>query len=173
MATPRILHVTWEGPLSLSQALSLNDVSKDFGLYQVYGAHPVYGPGALLYIGRAEKRTFGARFLEHLPWVTANQDSDTVQIYAGRLSTFDTTPNNEEWERQIREVESLLIFAHGPAANSSGLNSVFTAEYDDIHVLNWGNFRALLPEVSGARYAKHYWNREGLKPYAGPPKSAP
>jgi hypothetical protein len=47
----RIIHIEWEGPYSLSQLDTLNDLRKDYGLYQIYGHHPIYGSNVLLYIG--------------------------------------------------------------------------------------------------------------------------
>jgi hypothetical protein len=173
MRAPRTIHISWEGPVSLQAAQNLNDWSRDFGVYQVYGAHPVYGPNVLLYIGRSEKRSFGERFREHQCWLDSNQDKNQLQIYVGRLHTYNSTPDNQEWERQIREAESLLIYAHGPTANSSGLNATLGEDYFNLHILNWGQYKALLPEVSGARYSTKFWDKAGFKPYLARTSSAP
>ena len=56
-----VIHIQWEGPLSVNDAQELNDPDSDFDLYQVYGQHPVYGTGTLIYIGKAQNQTFGQR----------------------------------------------------------------------------------------------------------------
>lgn len=55
--------VKWEGPLTLEAVLQMQDAD-DFGLYQIYGRHVVFGPASLLYIGRTEQ-SFGERFQSH------------------------------------------------------------------------------------------------------------
>ena len=51
-----IIHIEWEGPYSLNQLDTLNDLRRDHGLYQIYGHHPVYGSNVLLYIGQTYGR---------------------------------------------------------------------------------------------------------------------
>lgn len=55
------IHIEWEGPKLLSDINNLNDPKYDYGVYQIYGGHPVYGTNILLYIGKADKQTFGVR----------------------------------------------------------------------------------------------------------------
>ena len=50
----RVVKIEWEGPFTIDQVLELNDKSKDFGLYQIYGRHVIFGVGSLLYIGKTE-----------------------------------------------------------------------------------------------------------------------
>jgi hypothetical protein len=158
------IHVDWAGPLCFEEAKSLTNEDEDYGVYQVYGSHPVYGSDVLLYIGKADKQTFGKR-LSQETWADHNKDRNRVAFYVGRLHTYARTPKEEEWSRQIALVERLLIYAHRPAANSSGLNVSFPASLADVHVLNWGTHRDLLPEVSGARYSTLYDTADGYKPY--------
>lgn len=159
------VHIEWAGPISIDAARRLGDGRRDYGLYQVYGAHPLYGRGALIYIGRCDRRTFSVRFTEHEPWIKGNADATNVEIYVGRLAGYSEPPNDEDWENLIRRAEAPLIYAHGPAANSSGLNVELGDEYYALHILNWGQFGQLLPEVSGARYSTIYWNRDGYQTY--------
>jgi hypothetical protein len=37
----------------------------DYGLYQIYAHHLVFGSGALVYIGKAQEQTFGVRIAQH------------------------------------------------------------------------------------------------------------
>ena len=49
----------------IEEALGLNHEEDDYGLYQVYGRHVVFGSGSLLYVGRARDQTFGRRLQQH------------------------------------------------------------------------------------------------------------
>jgi hypothetical protein len=158
------IHVNWDGPHSYDEAKKLTDGFVDFGVYQIYGAHPVYGSDVLLYIGKAVQQTFGTR-LSQESWNFHNQDSSRVAVYVGRLSGYTETPDDEAWSEQISLVERLLIYAHWPAGNSSGLNVSFGQEFHGIHILNWGKYRDLLPEVSGARYSSRFGHDNGYKQY--------
>ncbi|MEF3352607.1 hypothetical protein PV403_05425 [Paenibacillus sp. GYB006] len=48
----------WQGPYKLTELSKVNDYSKDHGIYQVYGFHPIYGSNVLMYIGLAAKQIF-------------------------------------------------------------------------------------------------------------------
>jgi hypothetical protein len=53
----KIVHIEWDGPFSIDEAKEKNG-KDDYGVYQIYGNHPVYGYGASLYIGKAADQTF-------------------------------------------------------------------------------------------------------------------
>ena len=152
-----IIHIDWDGPYSLEdlkgKTPKLSNEEVDHGIYQVYGRHILYGGDILLYIGKAAKQTFKTRILQE-GWAE-NQDSKRLSIYVGRLAGQET-PTNTDWSIQIDLCESLLIYAHSPALNSKGINTIPDEDLKDIHVLNWGNHRDLLPEVSGARWTTKY-----------------
>lgn len=158
------IHVEWMGPYTYSEAMQLRDEYVDYGVYQIYGAHPIYGSDVLIYIGKADKQTFGTR-LSQEGWNYHNQDSSRILVYVGRLSGYEGTPLSKEWSRQISLVERLLIYSHWPSGNSSGLNVQFGEDLHNIHVLNWGKYRDLLPEVSGARYSDRYDSDDGYEQY--------
>lgn len=158
------IHVVWEGPYSYEEITNtLRDDYCDFGVYQIYGAHPIYGSDVLLYIGKADKQTFGVR-LSQEGW-KYNQDASRVTVYVGRLGGYKTTPNNQIWSHEIDLVERLLIVSHWPAGNSSGLNATFGEDLYPIHILNWGQFRDLLPEVSGSRYSDRFHSDDNYQTY--------
>lgn len=161
MPDEKIIHVEWEGPFSHEGLKSLNS-DWDYGVYQIYGTHTVYGAGVLLYIGMAAKQTFGVRIPQE-GW-PSNQDGNRVEIYVGRLSG-STTPENEEWNKQISQVENLLIYAHAPATNSKNIQAIRERDFRNIHVLNWGQFRNLLPEVSGHRWTERHGEISGYMHY--------
>ncbi|SRR6266545_152071 len=81
----RRVRVMWTGPYTLDEVLQKNDPKDDFGVYQVYGQHVVFGSGSLLYIGKACDQTFAARFQQHTDWLKAESD---VSV----RSTQKTTP---------------------------------------------------------------------------------
>lgn len=148
----RVIHIQWEGHFSFDEIKELNK-AHDYGIYQFYGCHPVYGSDVLLYIGKAEEQTFSERIIQQkIYWEGDNK----INVYIGRLAG-NKTPNNEEWGKQINLAEKLLIHAHAPAYNSMSISSIPDAELQDIHILNWGTFNNLLPEISGSRWTNKYY----------------
>ena len=143
-----MINIAWQGPFTQQEVTDLTN-DTDYGVYQLYGRHPIYGmlPGTLLYIGKAQKQTFATRIGQHTlePFVGA-----TAEIFVGRLAG-EHQPNNAEWDRYIAEVEKLLIYAHAPAWNSHFIDN-YGEDIRNLHILNWGNYGQLLPEVSKDRY---------------------
>lgn len=117
-----IIHVEWDGPYRFGEQPShLEPVSglkgsTDYGVYQIYGGHPVYGNSALLYIGMAAKQQFGKRIIQEKHWIE-NRDAGRVEIYVGRLSG-KRTPDDDTWGHHIELAERLLIHAHSPPMNT-------------------------------------------------------
>ncbi|MCW8331744.1 hypothetical protein MD588_23365 [Photobacterium sp. SDRW27] len=142
------IHVDWNGSYTLEDVKKLTD-GDDYGLYQIYGAHPVYGTDVLLYIGKASSQTLGVRISQHEKWLY-NQDSENIRVYTGHLGG-NVDISNEEWANQIDIAEKLLIFTHKPAYNSSNINSIPDIPVET-HVFNWCDYRSLMPEVSAFRY---------------------
>ena len=148
-----IIHIQWEGPIPFAQIPSFCGKT-DFGIYQVHGRHPIYGPDTLLYLGKAERRSFGVRLKEE-GWAAWQEDNGTVAFYLGRLSGSET-PDAAVWNEHISRAERLLIYAHRPAHNSAGLNTNNDPSVGSLHILNWGNRGGLLPEVSGSRWSSRF-----------------
>lgn len=149
--TMKLIQIEWKGPYSLEELILLDDRSHDYGIYQIYGKHVVYGKDVLLYIGKADFQTIGRRVLQENWWYT--NDSNHLKIYAGRLAG-EKTPQEEIWFKEIDLAEKLLINVHKPAYNSKYLTSIPDTELQDIHILNCGDHRDLLPEVSGLRWTR-------------------
>ncbi len=61
----RRVRVEWQGTFSIEEVLILNDENDDYGLYQIYGCHVIFGSDSLLYIGMARDQTFGQRLGQH------------------------------------------------------------------------------------------------------------
>lgn len=141
------IHIDWQGPFSLEQALQLQ-LNTDYGLYQYYGEHPIYGHDILLYLGSATKQPLGKRLSQHNwhLWSAA-----PVDIYVGRLCT-ESPIDIDVAQRKLCLAESILLFSHSPAFNTSNLNSIGYQGHDDVRVLNWGKRKSLLPEVSISRW---------------------
>ena len=158
----QIIHIQWAGPLPFTEIPSFRGKT-DFGIYQVHGRHPIYGSDTLLYLGKAQHRPFGVRLLEE-GWAAWEEENGTVSFYLGRLSGSET-PTDAVWNEHISRAERLLIYAHRPAHNSSGLNTNNDPSVGSLHVLNWGNRGGLLPEVSGARWSSRFATIIDYAPY--------
>lgn len=152
------IHIDWSGPHTHDEVKKM-DADTDFGIYQFYGCHPVYGLDTLLYIGKAQEHPFSSRMCGDYHqirfgkyWTPAD-----MSLNIGRL-VGSSTPSDQEWSNEINLAEKLLIYAHSPAWNSQELNLQITQDHElfNIHVFNWGKYKRLLPEVSGRRYAWDY-----------------
>ncbi len=147
------IHIFWEGPLALKDIDELKNTKKDYGVYQIYGFHPLYGHSVLLYIGKADDQTFGQRISQE-GW-DINEDYKNIEIYVGRLASQQMiTP--KEWSERIDQAEKLLIYSHAPAYNTQNTRSLPEQNLLNIHILNWDCRRDLFPEVSGRMYTSKY-----------------
>ena len=149
IAKTHLIQIQWEGSYKLTDLPILMNEETDYGIYQIYGKHPVYGNDVLLYIGKADCQTLGKRISQE-DWLNTN-DSNNTKIYVGRLHG-PQNPTNEIWSTEIDLAERLLIYVHKPAYNSRSISSLPDLELQSIHILNWGHYRDLLPELSGLRW---------------------
>lgn len=132
---------------------------RDCGLYQIYGHHPVYGENSLLYIGKTEN-SFSERLKQHKTEWLFDLESEKVEVRVGRIADADQMEDSE-WQERVDKAEALLIYSHWPAGNEQRKESkikIDEEKYYDIHVLNWGEYGDLLPEVSGDRWTKRHSN---------------
>lgn len=154
MKTPDIIiHIEWEGPIAVKDIAGRTSES-DYGIYQIYGGHPVYGSNVLVYIGKAAGQHFGVRISQEAHWLY-NRDAERVAIYLGKLAG-EETPNDAVWDKHINLAERLLIFAHSPAYNTQKSIQRIDEDLRAVHILNWGCHRDLLPEVSGTRWTSKF-----------------
>lgn len=144
-----LIQIFWEGPYSLNELELLQNEITDYGIYSIYGTHMIYGKDVLLYIGKADRQTLGKRISQE-GWNNTN-DSNNHKIYVGRFYG-SINPSDDIWSYHISLAESLLIYAHKPSYNQKGISSLPDTDLQNVHILNWGNHRSLLPEVSGARW---------------------
>src|SRR5699024_4002576 len=126
---------------------SINNYEIDYGIYQIYGNHIVYGENVLLYIGQANEQTFYTRITQHAYWL-----ENHFSFYIGRL-IGQLTPSYEKWHK-ISAAEQLLINIHAPAYNTANINSVYVDKVGHLHILNVVKYKSLLPEVSGTRWLR-------------------
>lgn len=162
----QIIHIQWEGPFNLKRALTCSNEDVDYGIYQVYGQHPVYGKNNLIYIGKACQQTFATRIRQH-DWDLTEYNEGELHFYLGRFHGSQT-PSMTRWNKEIDLVEKLLIISHSPALNNSGVSQLSiktNKSLRNIHVLNWGNRASLLPEVSGDRWADKWVFGNEYQPY--------
>lgn len=136
-----VIEIEWEGPISVNDTIKLiND--NDYGIYQIYGTHPVFGSNTLLYIGKASLQTFATRLFQH-NWIEWSPSD--VSIYIGRLGSIEDI-TIEEWEKQIDIAERLLIYYCKPPHNSSNIN--YFGKIENTIVLNYGKRHSIPFEVS-------------------------
>jgi hypothetical protein len=159
-----VVHLQWEGPFSWSEKDKLNSPT-DYGVYQIYGCHCVYGVDTLLYIGKAQEQKFAMRLGQEERW-QYHQDFQRLSIYIGRCSGWEGTPPDEVWSDLIDRAEKLLILAHRPAWNAQMEIDGHNPRLQEFHILNWGCHRGLLPEVSGWRHSSKFDDERGYKPYS-------
>ena len=100
--------------------LSLNDEERDYGVYQVYGEHVVFGAGTFLYIGLARDQTFGRRLSQHDGWI---EEDDKIVVGRIAESDYKHDPSDwSDWHELLGDVESLEIYWHSPPYNSKNIN---------------------------------------------------
>ena len=119
----RSVRVEWEGPFPIEEVLRLNDQDDDYGLYQIYGRHIIFGANSLLYIGKAEGLTFSQRFNQHCSeWLL---EEEGVSIRVGRIASEDYAydpPDWSDWRKVLRDAEALTIYWHSPPYNSMNIS---------------------------------------------------
>ena len=113
----RTIRVEWEGPLSLDEVKELDDEDEDYGLYQIYGRHIIFGDDSLLYIGKTQQ-TFSHRFAEHAGWL---EEEEEVFVHVGRINKEDY--DGADRQQVIKDTEALTIYWHSPPYNSSNIDT--------------------------------------------------
>jgi len=124
----RTIEVEWER-VEVSRAVALHG-AEDFGLYQIYGWHPVYGRGepALLYVGQAIYQSFGRRLGQHRrQWLADEIERRSVPFHVrvGRLPkrTYESTGPRDwaDWAACVADAERVTIWTTAPAYNSASI----------------------------------------------------
>ena len=139
----RTVRVEWEGPLTIDAVLELGDRNRDFGLYQIYGRHIIFGLNSLLYVGKTTE-TFSQRFRSgHVAWL---KDEESVFIHVGRINKEDY--DGADRQQVIKDTEALTIYWHSPPYNSSNID---TYNGQALRVINDGERGDLCERLSDDR----------------------
>jgi hypothetical protein len=107
----------------LDQAKKAKEI--DWGIYQIYGTHPIFGDNTLLYIGMTSDLGFAQRIDVHQrEWIL--YEADDCKIYLGRFfsETEHDIISNDEWFIRICETEKLLIHFCTPPYNSQNIKDI-------------------------------------------------
>ena len=152
----KLIHIGWEEYKFEDSIICKFNKPFHYGIYQIYGDHPIYGHNRLLYIGKAQDQTFSERLNNRADFKESIFYERISFICIGMLYLNDIC-NKDNWKNMISEVEKLLIKGHSPAYNSNGIKGLFN-EVENITVFNWGKYRELLPEISTSRVSYEYWN---------------
>ncbi|MGB7911728.1 MAG: hypothetical protein WCF59_05835 [Desulfobaccales bacterium] len=162
MAT-NIVHINWEGNFSVDEVIKDKSGENDYGIYQIYGKHPIYGADSLLYIGIATDQRFSKRILEHKKDWLKDPDLRPVTVclgdvyrQLGKVYKESEDFSKEEWKKATGQCEQLLIYALAPGYNSRNKQSINEVELRELHILNWGDHRNLFSEISGDRWTEKY-----------------
>ena len=155
----RHLTIEWKGPFTIDEVRGMKNLRNDYGLYQIYGEHIIFGKDSLLYIGRTET-TFRDRFFDQSyahwkDWIQYDiKDGKDVSIYIARVrpGVFD--------DEFLNDAEALQIYWHSPPYNSANIY-----DYDrdkrlhPFEIVNEGERRKLVEWLS----TKHLpWTPERL-----------
>ncbi len=128
-----------------------------YGLYQMYGNHPIYGNDCLLYIGKAQLQTFGTRLSQHWDF-DINHFTNITRIHLGMFYKWDDA-SNSSWADSIDKIERIFINAHCPAFNANNIKNLLDQDtIGNMLILNWGDYGSLLPSLSSIRYSNKYWD---------------
>lgn len=131
---PYEIEIEWKGPFSLRKVINDFDdygqaptYGKDFGLYQIYGKHILYGEKTLLYVGKTTERTFSRRFKNHQHWLLEDQDEKDIHIYLGRI--YNSKRHSEKdkwksWKEDVGDAERILIYKYSPNYNGRELSKI-------------------------------------------------
>jgi len=149
----KIIHIEWQDPNDFEFVKNLTG-KHDFGIYQIYLDHSIYGREVLSYIGSTSE-TFGSRMKVHENWLK-DSDNGNAKIYTGKLRKKDWYTLYERESKEIVQVEKLLIYSHQPAYNKVYKDIQDDHDIQELHILNWEKRGDLLPEVSGARWTSKF-----------------
>jgi hypothetical protein len=161
MENIQIIHLLWREHQWSDDIYKKFNSSEDYGIYQIYGDHPVYGENLLLYIGKAQDQTYSMRLTQHFNggFITESHIPKFTRLHLSYFCKTDGV-NNDNWGEYIGLVEKILINAHFPAYNSQEIKGVMDKEQfkKELLIMNWEERGKLLPELSSLRYSYHFWD---------------
>ena len=142
---------------------------EDWGIYQIYGVHPIYGAESLLYIGTSREGNnhtdnplapIGERIharVGNAEW--GNSYYADCRVYIGRFVQLESEVRKQIDRAGLREViplvEALMIYYHQPACNGENVYTLSAStkiKRRNLRVMNFGNYRQLQTELSSQHY---------------------
>ncbi len=159
------IKINWFGPFSPEEIINNNIQENgingtDKGLYQIYGSHPLYGEGILVYIGRTKQKNNFAKRLKNRWEYESDKNRYNVTIYLGKIFDDQVKLSDSALDQKIDKAEVLLINTLKPAYNSSNIKSVKNDLLnEDYSIYNYGNYRSIYPILD----SKYFWQE--LKNY--------
>ena len=122
-------------------------------LYQIYGNHFLYGSQALLGLGYSNGESSLSEKMEEFLSERSCQPDTSLNGY----ESFTVRVGSPVYKSNIclEEVLKFLIYTSKPSFNKEYCTLGGNTELlKNIHILNWGNYGILLPEITSARW---YW----------------
>ena len=159
-----IFELYWEGPFDANKFFNDTGIEElkepeSKALYQIYGDHPVYGPNSLLYIGESEEQGDIITRIKQHHWLKnqAGECSIYVASCYERLSIDSPVAKDHKYfkgstsELTIKNIESLLIYAHQPSKNSQCIKSLAIPP-SHFRIFNYWKRKSLDRELSTRFY---------------------
>ena len=140
----------------------LNEKPEEYGLYQVYSTHLIYGSQSLVYIGKAYDQPIHKRLKSHDDY-WFNLESDSVTVLVGRLIVEkgkNKVGLEQLWREQVDAAEKLLIYNCAPAYNSSSIIYHHLDNKPDVLLLNYGKRGQLPLELSTYYDNSIFWDKD-------------
>jgi hypothetical protein len=129
---PYTIKISWDGPHKIAAVIEkMKNGGKspdwngdDYGVYQIYGKHIIYGRNTLLYIGKATNQTFSTRIKQHKRWWLDKEEN--IEIYLGRIYNRRRHSPKDKWNSWMKDVkttEEILLYKYSPNYNSTNIES--------------------------------------------------
>ena len=161
--TVDIIEIEWLGSFDYKTALgTVNNIQTDYGLYQIYGTHAVFGSDSLLYIGKAQEQKIATRLGQHEKWL--NKEHGEIKIYIGRLGSVTRPIDGNQWGTEIDFAERLLIYNCAPPYNTTNVTDF--GQVSDTFVINYGKRHRLPFVVSTFSRDGDFYNNSEWKKYS-------
>ncbi len=125
------IKIIWDGPFKLDTVIQTKKNGgkppdwdgDDYGIYQIYGKHVIYGTNTLLYIGKATEQTFSTRFKQHKKWWLGNEEN--INIYLGKIYNPKRHSQKDKWRswtKDVKTAEEILLYKYSPNYNSTNIS---------------------------------------------------
>ncbi|MBU3677188.1 MAG: hypothetical protein FGM54_08440 [Chitinophagaceae bacterium] len=162
LSNTNMYEISWSGPFDINNIKTLNSPT-DFGVYTVYGTHNIFGINTLLYIGKAEDRSFGERLPEHEEEWCLEWHHIDLKFYIGRFGSTNPITDNNKWKEMISKSERLLINHCKPPFNAKDIKNI--SDIRELTLFNFGK-RQNIPAVISSQWIHSDWWKDDWKEYS-------